>query len=192
MERFLRVMQPSDTTTILDVGGYPSTWADLPIQSRITTLNVHPVPTPTGPSAARVQVSVGDGCNLPYPDKSFDIVFSNSVIEHLGAFSKQQEFAAEARRVGRALWIQTPAPSFFIEPHLMAPFIHYFPEPAQRVLIPWTPWALVGRATQSDIHQYFREVRLLPKHEFRELFPDCEIWHERFFGFTKSFVAIRR
>lgn len=42
------------------------------------------------------------------PRACFDLVYSNSVIEHLGTWEKQQAFAAEARRVGRGYWIPTP------------------------------------------------------------------------------------
>lgn len=51
---------------------------------------------------------VGDGTRLAFEDQSFDLVYSNSVIEHLGTWEKQQAFAAEARRVGRGYWIPTP------------------------------------------------------------------------------------
>jgi hypothetical protein len=35
------------------------------------------------------------------------------------------------------------------------------------------------------------ELHLLDYAAFRELFSDCEIRRERFFGFTKAFVAVR-
>jgi len=31
-----------------------------------------------------------DGCDLPYPDKSFEVGFSNSVIEHVGHMSDKR------------------------------------------------------------------------------------------------------
>ncbi len=190
MKRFLQAMHPTAAMTILDVGGYPGNWETVSINSDVTTLNLHPVPPPNQASA-RIRVAVGDGCNLPYPDKSFDVVFSNSVIEHVGTLERQRAFAREARRVGKALWIQTPARGFFIEPHLMAPFIHYLPQVLQRRLIRLTPWAIVGKPTSEEIEQHFREVRLLSKAEFEQLFPDCEIQKECFAGLTKSFIAFR-
>jgi hypothetical protein len=36
------------------------------------------------------------------------------------------------------------------------------------------------------------EIRLLGCREMRELSPDCTILRERFLGFTKSYITIRR
>ena len=188
MERFLKMMSPKPNATILDVGGYPSTWESLPIKAQVTTLNIHPAE----PVPPVVRTIVGDGCNLPYNEKAFDIVFSNSVIEHLGSFERQVAFANEASRVGKALWIQTPARSFFIEPHLLAPFIHYLPKSVQKRLLRYfTLWGTFGKPTREEVDAFLSEVRLLSKSELCELFPDCRIIHERFAGLTKSFVAIR-
>jgi len=188
MERFLRKMTPNADTTILDIGGYPSTWQGLRIESQITILNIHP----TEPIAPVVRTVVGDGCHLPYDETAFDIAFSNSVIEHLGTFERQVAFANEARRVGKALWIQTPARTFFIEPHLLAPFVHYLPKRAQKRLLRYfTLWGILGKPTRQDIDAFLNEVRLLSKSELCELFPDCQIIYERFAGLTKSFIAVR-
>ena len=50
---------------------------------------------------------VADGCCLPFGDKSFDIVFSNAVIEHLAA-EDQKRMAKEISRVGRSWFVTTP------------------------------------------------------------------------------------
>lgn len=135
----------------------------------------------------------GDGCALPFADESFDVVFSNSVIEHVGTWERQCAFAAEARRVGRRLWIQTPAREFFIEPHLVAPFIHWLPAHWQRRLIRHaTLRGWLERPDAAWVDRFLAEVRLLRLAEMRRLFPDCEILRERFLGLTKSYIAVRR
>ena len=192
MEHFLRRMRPSAATRILDVGGYPYNWADCPIQAQITLLNVHPFEIPQHLADRGMTSAIGDGCALQYQDQSFDIVFSNSVIEHVGAWERQVAFAAEMRRVGKALWIQTPARSFFIEPHLLTPFIHYLPLSTQRRLLRhFTVWGLMTKPTAMQVDAFLSETRLINEPEMRQLFPDCEIVHERFAGLTKSFIAIR-
>jgi SAM-dependent methyltransferase len=192
MKHFIQIMSPKPNTTILDVGGYPGTWEKTPINARITTLNIHAAEPRPSQFSSLIETVVGDGCNLPYEDKAFDIVFSNSVIEHLSTFERQVAFAHEARRVGKALWIQTPARSFFIEPHLMAPFVHYLPMTIQKKLLRrFTLWGLLGKPSSEEIDTILSEVRLLSKSEMRQLFPDCKILHERFVGFTKSLIALR-
>ncbi len=132
--RFKERLRPDSNDRLLDVGGYPWCWPAGTISAAITLLNrsFEPGLADRYPSFT---YEVGDGCALPYTTGSFDVVFSNSVIEHLGTWENQVRFAAEARRVGRRLWVQTPARSFFIEPHLLAPFIHWLPVRWQRRLM---------------------------------------------------------
>ena len=138
------------------------------------------------------ELVVGDGCALPYADMSFDIVFSNSVIEHVGSWERQQAFAAEARRVGRRLWVQTPAREFFIEPHLITPFFHWLPYVWKRRLMRnFTGRGLIERPEMPSVDAFLAEVRLLTFDEMRALFPDCTILRERFLGCTKSYIAVR-
>jgi Methyltransferase domain len=192
MKAFARTLHPTDRSTILDVGGYPGTWSHFPQNPSIVTLNLHAVDFIQTPEFPPIQTAIGDGCCLDYPDASFDIVFSNSVIEHLGAFERQKAFANAARRVGRSLWIHTPAKEFFVEPHLLAPFIHFLPVSFRRRLIRhFTPWGIVTKPSPAAVEAFLQEVRLLSFAEMEELFPDCEIRRETVLGFTKSYIAIR-
>src|SRR5262245_51077934 len=109
VQKFLDIFSPTPSMHILDVGGMPRAWHGVPIQSRLTLLNIEPFDEYEA-SFLRPNHSVvlGDGTRLPFADRSFDLVYSNSVIEHLGTWERQSAFASEARRVGRGYWIQTP------------------------------------------------------------------------------------
>jgi hypothetical protein len=189
---FIRWLAPTEQTRILDVGGRPWDWGNFPVRAKLTILNLDAIPDLAEQNGGRHEIVTGDGTNLPYPDGTFDIIFSNSVIEHLGTFERQRKFAEEARRVGRHLWVQTPARSFFMEPHLIAPFVHWLPRGVRKKILRYgTPWGWITKPTKDDVDDFINEVRLLNYSEMKSLFPDCHIHKERILGLTKSYVAVR-
>lgn len=188
---FLRRLNMPPEERVLDVGGYPWNWDETVLPNPIALLNLS-YPAGIKKKYPRFACTTGDACALPFADGGFDVVFSNSVIEHVGTWERQVQFAAEARRVGRKLWIQTPAWGFFIEPHLLAPFIHWLPVRWQRRLIRnFTPWGWFTRPSPACVDAFLAEVRLLTRPEMLQLFPDCEILEENFLGLTKSYIAVR-
>jgi hypothetical protein len=136
---------------------------------------------------------IGDGCALEQADRSYDILFSNSVIEHVGDWERQQAFAREVRRVGKKIWIQTPAFECPIEPHYLAPIVHWLPVAIRRRLLRWiTPWGWLTKPSQEKIDETISLTRLLSKKQVKELFPDCVILTERLFRvFPKSYIVFR-
>jgi hypothetical protein len=193
---FLFLMRPNPSDILLDIGGYPGFWTSHPQPvKRIDTLNVHEVHW-NGEQAPNynIRTLVGDGCCLTMSDKSYDIAFSNSVIEHVGSWERQQQFAGEIRRVAKHLWVQTPAYECPIEPHYLAPFVHYLPRSFQKLILRWcTPWGWIERPSHDWINSMVETTRLLRKSEMRQLFPDCELITERMFWIIpKSYIAIRR
>ena len=195
MAQFMNIMNPSGETKILDVGGDFSTWELVgDLNCPVTLLNIYDINSNSAQERApRFSTVVSDGCNLPYKDASYDLVFSNSVIEHVGTWENQVKFAVEALRVGKAIWIQTPARSFFMEPHLITPFIHFLPRAVQRILLRnFTVWGWLVRPTKDEVEGFLDEVRLLTMAEMETLFPHCTIKKEKFlFIFTKSYTAYR-
>jgi SAM-dependent methyltransferase len=192
IQRFLDLFRPDSTTRILDVGGLPRFWS-IPVEAQITIVNLTRLDE-NELSFARPGMSciVGDGTRLPYADGEFDIVFSNSVIEHVGTFENQVAFAREARRVGRGYWIQTPAYEFPVEPHYWAPGVHWCSKPVQRRLLRnFTLWGLMGRPSPTLVDLAIAEVRLMRRREFVSLFPDGQIWTERLLGVAKSYTAYK-
>jgi hypothetical protein len=192
MARFAAEFEPKPGTRILDVGGSAFNWRLAEIVARITLLNLTP-PRDADTWPAHLLPLRASGTHLPHSDRAFDIAFSNSVIEHLGTFERQQRFAEQLRRVGRGLWVQTPARGFPFEPHLLTPFVHYLPMRIQaRLLRRFSVWGWLTRPSPDQVERFVSETRLLSHREMRRLFPDCEIRRERFLGLTKAYVAVRK
>lgn len=148
------------------------------------------------PRAGSDTAVYGDGCNLPFADQSFDIAFSNSVIEHVGDAGAQRRFAAEIRRSARGYWVQTPNRYFPIEPHLLTPFVHLLPRAwAAPIVRRFTVWQWLFRPTEDRrrfyIEHFLADIRLLSARDMQRLFPDAVILREKFLFLTKSLVAYR-
>jgi hypothetical protein len=191
MQRFARALAITAETRILDIGGTPDCWQLLPQRPRVTLLNTPRAGAELAGTSAWV---AGDGCSLPFRDAAFDIVFSNSVIEHVGDAASQQRFAREVARVGRAFWVQTPNRRFPVEQHLLTPFIHWLPRSWQRGIVPrFTVWATLVPVTADRrrfyLEHYLSDVRLLDARELSALFPQARIVRERWCGITKSLIA---
>lgn len=194
MRRFARELRVTRETRILDVGGTPFNWLLLDVQPQVTIVNMLRAREAFD---AAFPCVFADGRALPFAAQSFDIVFSNSVIEHVGDRKSQRRFAEEIARVGRAYWVQTPNRKFPVEPHLLTPFLHFLPRNWQRAIArKFTVWSLIERPTPDRweyyIEHYLNDIRLLDARELREMFPGAAIVRERFGGFTKALIAMRR
>ena len=125
-----------------------------------------------------VQCVCADGEHLPFAAETFDLLFCNSVIEHV---AHPDALAAEIRRTGRHFFVQTPNEKFPLESHSQVPLPFFRALP--RTLQLW-----MCRATGAS-WDYLMSVRYLTEAELRALFPDARILHERAFGLTKSFYV---
>lgn len=175
---------------ILDVGGTEAFWVDSDLLNdegvEITVLNVD-FPSQLDP---RIHFITGDARKLVFPNKSFDVVYSNSVIEHVGSASDQARMAEEIRRVGMRYFVQTPNFYFPIEPHFLVPGFQFMPIDTRAWLLHsfnlgWTkrePELAIARAVVES-------VKLLRRRDVISCFPDATIFDERIFGFSKSFIA---
>lgn len=175
---------------ILDLGGTDYFWQHSVLLQhpglRITLLNLHLEQT-THPAIQAVQ---GDATNLQdYAEGSFDLVFSNSVIEHLYTLENQQKMASEIRRVGKTFFIQTPNAYFPVEAHYALPFAQYYPESLLFFVLTKTKLSRLTRWKADDARQYIEEIRLLNAREMSSLFPGSTLLKEKVMGLTKSITA---
>lgn len=188
MSEFERIFRLSSQHNIVDVGGYADNWSLVSAEPTVLLVNIDSEEHKAG----RFRKVRGDGCALQFADREFDVAYSNSVIEHVGAWDRQKAFASEIRRVGKSYYIQTPNRHFPIEPHVLMPFAQYFPKPfAKWFLKRFSPHAIIQKPSQESIDNFVETTRLLTYREMRELFPDATIEREKLLGLTKSFIAYR-
>jgi hypothetical protein len=134
----------------------------------------------------------GDGRNMDmFSDKEFDLVISNSVIEHVGNFDDQKRFAQEIMRLGNNYLLQTPNYYFPMEPHFLFPFFQFLPDRAKFFLIMHFNLGWYRkRSERSEIQNVLNSVKLLKRRDLASLFPEAIISEERIFGIAQSLLAI--
>jgi hypothetical protein len=186
MRAFLRLMNIPSGARIVDLGGSEMVWKLIEHDFHVTLVNL-PGFNPEITDPSRYTRIEHDACDVRgiLEDNSFDVVFSNSTIEHVGDESRQADFAREARRLAPAYWIQTPSDKFPIEIHTGVPFYFKLSEKRRRKLLDkWhrtlPVWADMIEAT-----------RVLSRGRMQELFPDGQVYIERKFGLEKSYTFYR-
>ena len=118
-----------------------------------------------------------NGLNLPFPDRSFDVVHSSAVLEHVGAASCQAAYVRECVRVARnAVFLTTPNRWFPMEFHTLLPLVHWLPKRSFR-------WFL--RHVGMDFFADEGNLNLLSRRELDSLAPECNG-----FDFRVSSVAL--
>ena len=174
---------------ILDVGGTEDFWVNRGYNKKedvkITLLNLKTIIT----NYNNITSIVGDATDLSlFKEDHFDIVFSNSVIEHLHNFKNQQKMAQEVQRVGIYHFIQTPNKYFLIEPHFLFPLFQFLPKSLKYLLLTKTKLSRGKKWNKKFAKEYIQEIRLLSLKEMKYLFPNSKNKTERFLGMSKSYT----
>ncbi len=188
MRAFIDLVRPPKGARILDLGGTPHNWGLIEHDFDVTLLNL-PDDCAAGPQIMPPGITnlVGDATDLAktFADQSFDVVFSNSVIEHVGGPEKRKAMAAEVHRLAPAHWIQTPSDRFPVEIHTGVPYFFRLPGGVrahllnrwERKLPAWT--------------QMIRGTTVVSRGEMQQMFPTSQIFVEDKFGLEKSYAFYR-
>ena len=185
--------------TILDVGGRSDFWENMVDIIDITKLNI----TITNLEKERnkntkYRYIEADARELPFKDKEFDIVFSNSVIEHIEgsegvSFIEQKQMAEEILRVGNYFYVQTPNYWFPFEPHFLFPFFQFFPFSLKVWLVHNFSLGWFEKCkSKNDAERLIKSIRLLDLKEMNKLFPFSNTYKEKIFLLTKSITKYGR
>jgi hypothetical protein len=196
MQRFERAFRVRADTLVLDIGGTRYNWSFVRHRPRVVLVNISYDRLAAGrPERANREPGVwwvlADARRLPFRDDSFDVAFSNSVIEHVGARDNQRLFADECRRVGRRYFVETPNRRFPVEPHLLTPFVHWLPRRLElRLLRNFTVWGWLTRPSPDRCEDFMDDVWLLDRREMARLFPDGRVNQDRLLGMGKALIAV--
>lgn len=177
---------------ILDVGGTVIFWERAGYAGRdgieIVLLNLIDQESPY----PNITATIGDAADLSrYGDEVFDVVVSNSVIEHLPTPALQALMASEVQRVGKRVYLQTPNRYFPLEPHFLFPFFGILPMRLRALLLQRMDLGWYKRRPDAEeAMAEVRSVRLMTGSELERLFPAARFERERLLIFTKSFIVL--
>ncbi len=177
---------------MLDVGYSDREWSDgdnylekhYPWVHNLTALGIEEPTLFTG-RYPKVKVVKYPGDVFPFDADSFDIVWSNATVEHVGDRAAQVQFVREIARVGRRGFFTTPNRHFPVEVHTRTPLLHFLPKS-------WFD-AYLHRTKQAWAAGSY--MRLLSARELRSILRDAgvqdyRIIRNRVGPFTLDFVVV--
>ena len=180
----------TSTIKILDVGGRPAFWEKLGLlkqnfsQLELTFINLESLNHP------HFNCLIGDARNMhQFLDQEFDIVFSNSVIEHVGDYQDQHQMANEIKRIGKRYFVQTPNLYFPIEPHFLFPFFQFLPVDVKVWFFTHFNMGWYPKMSVSEASKLATQTQLLSKQKLINLFPEANLYEEKILGLTKSLIV---
>jgi hypothetical protein len=188
-QEFVRRFPDVSSMRVLDLGGARSFWLNAPVQpASVTTVNLEAEVS----NESWLATVEADVCTLKAArlKGDYDLVFSNSLIEHPGGHERRRVFAGLVTEVADRYWVQTPYRYFPVEPHWLFPGFQFLPVTAQMRVSRMWKLGHIHSAPDSAFDDV-SWVELISKTEMKHYFPDAEIWCERFLGSIKSLVAVK-
>jgi hypothetical protein len=136
--------------------------------------------------------AIGDATDPDlFKGKSFDLVHSNSVIEHVGDWDAIRRFADNTRKLGTRYYMQTPNFWFPYEPHFRFPGYQWLPASVRAYLLTKMKLGFFKRMdSYAEAKEHVDSIRLLSARQVKQLFPDAVVKRERVFGLPKSIMAV--
>ena len=189
---FLETIKPTPDLSVLDVGFSEVEFSETdnfiekhyPYPHRLTALGTDKSNNfkKNYPQVKCVQY---DGRQFPFADKSFDVCWSNAVIEHVGGRNEQLQFIKEIKRVARRAFITTPNKYFPIEVHTRTPLLHFLPKSwferhLKLIGKEWATGDYMNLLSISDMKALLKEAQIT----------EFEIRKNRLLGFCLDFMVI--
>lgn len=176
---------------VLDLGGSVAFWKRAPVLPQHVTI-VNLVAQDYTDISWATSIT-GDACHADrlVAGQRFDLVFSNSLIEHVGGHNARSALSHVVRSLAPRYLVQTPYRYFPIEPHWLFPAMQFFPVRVRGYIAPRWP---LGHTRGWDAQHALSEVmhtELIGATEMTNYFPDSRLYWERVAGIPKSMTVIR-
>lgn len=174
---------------VIDLGGSDYYWRNLPSADlknfEITILN-NEIQNP----GENIKFINHDVRNLEFiGDNEYDVVFSNSLIEHISDPGDRKKLANEIKRIGKKFFIQTPNYYFPVEPHFLFPFFQFLPDSIKiNLTLKYNLGWFQKQPDKESAGRLVSSIRLLKQNELMELFPGAKVVKEKYFLLNKSFI----
>lgn len=124
----------------------------------------------------------------------YDVIFSNSLIEHLPGPQLQRQLAQAIIDSGRPYFLQTPNKRSPVDPHFPRPYVPFFAAYPRTLQARLLSWSSLGSGSAAPSYEAAL-VRLsnyypLTARGVRQLFPQARIVMERPLGVPMSIIAM--
>jgi SAM-dependent methyltransferase len=191
---FNQLLKPTAKTTVLDVGFSDEEYSEsdnflekhYPYPENLTALGVD-VPKKFIERYPKVKAVKYDSGKFPFKDDSFDVCWSNAVIEHVGDRQKQVDFLKETKRVAKTGFITTPNRHFPMEVHTRTPLLHFLPK---RIFDKYL--GLINKKWATGEYMNLLSLKDLKGLLWEAGIADYKIFKNKFFFFTLDFVIYFR
>lgn len=187
---------------LIDLGGTVKFWENWGLREQplfeVTLVNNHdrdkchaddPI---TLPNIRRLRADV---LTLSAADfAEYDVIFSNSLIEHLPGRELQQQLARAIVESGRPYFLQTPNKRSPLDPHFPRPYVPFFATYPRSLQARLLSWSALGSGSASPSYDAaltrLQNYYPLTARDVRQLFPQARILLERPFGVPMSIIAM--
>ncbi|MFQ6010396.1 MAG: methyltransferase domain-containing protein [Candidatus Aenigmatarchaeota archaeon] len=186
-EKICRFVDLRPEDRILDIGcGKGYSLEDFNKTNKIIGLDLHKNQRIFQENFSYVQ---GDGADLPFKDKEFDVVICVGVLEHIHPYEKLVKIANEIRRVGKYYAVIVPHYYTPIEPHFQLPLWQFYPASLKSFLI--KRFNLGSQLRRPDGN--FQRLNYFSREGWLKLFPDAKIAsHNHIFFLGRNYVIYKR
>ena len=179
-----------DGFRVLDLGGTTEYWERAPVRpAHVTVVNL----LEPGAGSPWITPVEGDACDATtIPPGSYDLVVSNSLLEHLGGHAPRARLAQTIREVAPCYSVNhTPYRYFPLEPHWLFPGMQFAPDLIRAKIARHWPLSHSGAGTDAEALGSGSVGRSDKPDRDVHLSPDGDVFFERIMGVPKSLIAVR-